>query len=349
MRAKLTNDVRMQRLGRSWSQEELARRSGLSRAEVSAIETGRLVPSTLAALALADSFECRVEHLFRRDGASRVSPPGWAWAPRSEPARYWRAEVGGDQRLFPFEPGPAGNPPHDGLWATDQPVPEALDFLGSRTLIMASCDPAAGLLAAELAKSFGMRLVVFSRSSRAALALLQQGFVHLAGIHLAANGAGHASIVATELGPSFNLIRGASWEEGIALSPGIRVPSVSSAVSAKLRWVGREAGSGARQCLDELLGPKRAPRREALDHRGVAEAVRCGWADAGVCLRLTGEEAGLDFLSVRHESYDLVFAHSFKDDPRFNALISALRSTDYRKRLGELPGYGSSETGELIS
>ena len=54
---------------RGWSQEELARLSGLSRAGVSAIETGRLIPSAAAALALAAALECRVEDLFRLQGA----------------------------------------------------------------------------------------------------------------------------------------------------------------------------------------------------------------------------------------------------------------------------------------
>ena len=46
---------------------------------------------------------------------------------------------------------------------------------------------------------------------------------------------------------------------------------------------------------------RRRPHR-ALDHRGVAEAIRAGWADAGICLRLTSDEANLSFLSVRRES-----------------------------------------------
>ena len=62
---------------RGWSQEELARLSGLSRAGVSAIETGRLIPSAAAALALAAALGCRVEDLFRLHGAE---PQQAAWA-----------------------------------------------------------------------------------------------------------------------------------------------------------------------------------------------------------------------------------------------------------------------------
>jgi molybdate-binding protein len=85
----------------------------------------------------------------------------------------------------------------------------------------------------------------------------------------------------------------------------------------------------------------------ASDHRGVAEAVRSGWADAGVCLRLVSEEAGLDFLGVREAAYDLCFPARWEEDPRIQALLEAVRSPAYRQALGELPGYDSAETGDL--
>ena len=80
----LRNSLRQHRNLRGWSQAELARRAGLSRPAVSAIETGRLVPSTAAALALAAALELRVEELFRL--AASDSPPAeeWAWKPSEE-------------------------------------------------------------------------------------------------------------------------------------------------------------------------------------------------------------------------------------------------------------------------
>jgi molybdate-binding protein len=155
-------------------------------------------------------------------------------------------------------------------------------------------------------------------------------------------------VVRDDLGPGFRLLRVARWEEGIALSPSRKLTSVRAAQRSDLCWIGRENGSGARQCLDELLGSRRAmPRCIATDHRGVAEAIRSGWADAGVCLRLVSEEAGLDFLGVRLEAYDLCFPARWEEDPRIQALLDVVRSASYRRTLGELPGYNSAETGEL--
>jgi molybdate-binding protein/DNA-binding XRE family transcriptional regulator len=351
-RPALVNRVRDHRLRLGWSQEDLARRSGLSRTGVSAIETDRLVPSASAALALAAAFGCRVEDVF---ALPRPAPEGasWAWEPVKTPCRYWQAEVGGRAWLYPVEPSPAGLIPHDGVArAAGAAAPGGSD--PNATLVVAGCDPAVGLLAPVLAQAAGVRLVALARSSRAALELLRRGLVHVAGVHLARPGEGegdsdgdsNAAAAREALGPGHVLLRAARWEEGIAFAPARRFDSVAEAVRADLRWVGREVGSGARQCLDELLDGRRPPRRLAADHRAVAEAVRSGWADAGVCLRLAGEEVGLGFLGVRREAYDLCFPEPARDDPRIQALVNAVRSASYRRLLGELPGYDSSATGE---
>jgi molybdate-binding protein len=191
--------------------------------------------------------------------------------------------------------------------------------------------------------------LAFQRSSRAALTLLGDGLIHCAGVHLSRSDdpEGNAGIIRRELGAGYNLLRVAHWEEGIALAPGLKVKSVGAALRSNLRWIGREDGSGARRCLDEILDGRKGPEHLAADHRGVAEAVRSGWADAGVCLRLVGEEAGLDFLGVRQEAFDLCYPTRWEDDPRLKALVRSVRSPTYRRALGGLPGYDSTVTGVL--
>jgi len=346
--AELQNHVKTLRMTRGWSQAELARRAGISRAAVSAIEISRLVPSVAAALSLASALGCRVDALFALDGANGVAPV-WAWPPAAEPCRYWEAEIDGRTLLYPVESSGLGVIGHDGIFQNGALEPGS-QTIPSQTLVMASCDPAAALLAAELARNTGYRLLVLPRSSSEALRLLGSKLVHVAGVHLAKVGQkqGNAAAVKSRLGKGFSLLRVARWQEGLALAPGLGIKSVSAALRRKnLRWIGRDAGSGARQCLDELLANREKPRREARDHRGVAEAIRCGWADAGVCVRLVSEEAGLEFLTVRDETYDLCFAAEVADDPRIAALIEAVRSDSYRRLLGELPGYDTTHAGEL--
>jgi len=347
----LQNTVKALRLARGWSQAELARRAGISRAAVSAIEIERLVPSVAAALSLAGAFGCRVDGLFSLN-TGHNAVPNWAWPPRGDlgcdPCRFWHAEIGGRTMLYPVEAGSLGVIGHDGIFAGGLAEPRSQN-LPEQTLVMASCDPAAALLAAELARATPYRLLVVPRSSSEALRLLGRNLVHVAGVHLAKAGQrrGNAAAVKRQLGSRYTLLRVARWQEGLALAPGLGIRTVAGALRKKLRWVGRETGSGARQCLDELLEHRETPRREARDHRGVAEAIRCGWADVGVCVRLVSEDAGLEFLSVRDETYDLCFSSESGVDPRIQALVNAVRSESYRHLLGELPGYDTAQAGEL--
>lgn len=356
---RLDNVVRAFRERRGWSQQDLSDRAGLSRAGVSAIETGRLAPSTAAALALARALGCTVEDLFRlRSAAPAEADDGpWAWLPPPSRAacRYWRATLGGRSLAYPVEVSPLGLPAHDGV-SRDGGFDDLPHVDADRTLVVACCDPAAGLLADALARTDGFRLIVLSRSSRAALDLLARGLVHAAGVHLVRSDdpAGNVDAVrraAPALG-GFRLLRVADWDEGIALSPSLRVSTFREAVRPPIRWIGREPGSGARDCLDEVFleaegGAPSLAMGSARDHRGVAAAIRDGWADAGVCLRLASDEADLAFLSVRREAYDLCLPDPLDGDPRVRALIKAVRSAPYRRLLADLPGYDVATTGTL--
>ena len=117
---------------------------------------------------------------------------------------------------------------HDGIASRD-PVARhgaaSSDGDPSRTLVVAGCDPAASLLAAEYARQTGQRMIVLRRSSGAALRLLKQRRVHVAGVHLSAAGErhGNAEIVSREIGLPVLLLRLAEWEEGIAVSTSQRV------------------------------------------------------------------------------------------------------------------------------
>lgn len=343
------NRVKSRRLARGWSQQELADRAGLSRAGVSAIESGRLAPSVNAALALGRALDATVEALF---DVQRGEPAEHEWAtpPNRSPVRYWKARVG--DRVWSYPVGEDGLQLdwHDGIY-DDGAFHDRGDAAADHTLVLAGCDPAAGLLAAEYARQFQFRMIVLRRSSTAALELLVAGKVHAAGIHLGRSGAksDNSHVAHLRLGADCELVRVAAWEEGLAIGSRLTSSTIRGLVRAKAHWVGREEGSGARQCQDEILGSRPAPRRIAYDHRSVAAAIKCGWADVGPCVRLASEEAGLQFIKVSQRDYDICFRREAEDDPRISALLATLRSTRYRARLAELPGYYTTHTGELFS
>lgn len=331
--------VKALRQARGWTQDELAQAAGLSRTGVGAIEAARLVPSVAAALGLARALSCSVEELF--GAASQATQVAFAWQPAAFPCRYWAAEVAGQILLYPVESGPCGGLMHDGVARHATDIPSRLEAAQS-SLVVATCDPAAGFLATAYRREAGGRMLVFTRASGEALELVERGLVHVAGIHLAAThdrGGNVAQVAGLGLKREFDLLRVAHWEEGLACEPGARLRSAAAAARASLRWVGRPAGAGARRCQDELLGARRSPRHVARDHRGVVEAIRSGWADVGVCLRLASEEGQLAFLPVSEENYDLCFRRDQAADPRIVALTRAVRSTEYRGLLNDLPGY----------
>jgi molybdate-binding protein/DNA-binding XRE family transcriptional regulator len=335
---------------RGWSQLELARRAGLPRSSVGAIEAGRLTPAVTAALALAAALECSVEELF---GNSRevTAPtgPGWAWAPRQDPARYWEAEVDGRRLLFPVE-APALNPqPHDGISGRGV-LHGGKPELARATLVLACCDPAAGLLATAYARETGGRLIVLPRGGATALELLRRGLVHVAGLHYSTSEQPDGNRLRVQSGTAgkFQLIRAAEWETGVAVANSSGFRSVSSLVRHPHRWALREPGSAARECLDQLIEGVRVSGHVVASHQAVADAVQAGWAEAGLCVRLPATDAGLDFLPVRKEQLDFCFATPSAHDPRIRALVRLLRSRTYRQELSELPGYEARETGTLV-
>ena len=339
------------RQSRQWTQADLAGRSGVSRAEISAIETGRLVPSVTVAVKLATVLEESVEAVF--GGANENAAQEWAWPADTDDARVWQVSINGRRVLYPVEPTAAGAIPHDGrtgkhdlhLLGTASPSPE-------RTLVFAGCDPLVGFLVHEVAVAHGIRVLPLLRSSAHALELLRRGLVHVAGVHCT-DGAGRSSnddTVRTTLGAGYNLVHQLRWDAGIAVWPQRREKTASALLRARVRWVNREEGSAARSVFDALLATRRRPagyEHVVRDHRAVAATVSSGWAEAGLCVKPAAAEARLGFIPLQQEAYELCMARSLLDDPRMQAVMAVLRSSTYRQWLSDVPGCSARNTGDV--
>lgn len=336
---------------RGWTQADLAARTGASRAEVSAIETGRLVPSVAVALKVARALGEPVEGVF---GAIDERPQlDWAWPAATADPRVWHASVNGRRLLLPVEPTAAGVIPHDGradggslhLLGSDAKTPE-------RTLVVAGCDPLVGFLVRELAAAHGIRLLPLLRSSAQALELLRRGLVHVAGLHYTdTDGRGtNDDVVRKTLGPGYRLIHQLRWDAGIAVWPRRRERTPRALLRAGVRWVNREEGSAARHVFDTLLAARRRPDgydHVVRDHRAVAATVSSGWAEAGPCVRPAAAEAQLGFIPLQQEAYELGVAEAQLDDPRVRALVAVLQSSIYRQWLQDVPGCDAAHTGDV--
>lgn len=67
---RLANRIRVARAELGWSQDDLARRAGVTRQTVSSIETGQYGPSALLAFVLAEELGKRVDELFFLSGGA---------------------------------------------------------------------------------------------------------------------------------------------------------------------------------------------------------------------------------------------------------------------------------------
>ena len=70
----MNSRLRVLRAERQWSQAELARRLGVSRQTINAVETGKYDPSLPLAFRIARLFERQIEEVFAdRDGQAKES------------------------------------------------------------------------------------------------------------------------------------------------------------------------------------------------------------------------------------------------------------------------------------
>jgi len=363
---ELLSRVRALRLARGLSQAELARRAGITRQALSAIEAGRYFPNTAVALRLARALRCRVEDLFGLAGVPPSFSVELAGPPDPTAARLVVVNVRGRWVGHPLGEGKGlqeGFVPADGL-LTDPERPEltAAPERLERTALVLGCDPALSILAAHVERlnpEVGLRWL--GAPSGAALAALAQGHAHIAGSHLPDPDGREYNLweARRTLGRVGGLVVAfAAWELGFAVRAGnpkgIRGPA--DLARPDVRLVNREPGSGSRTLLDGLLAragvdPGQVEGYDFLvgSHLGVARAVAGGGADVGVTLRAAARALGLDFIPLAEARFDLVIPRDLLDHPAVAALLDVLQRRSFRAELGALPGYDVGRTGTVVA
>ncbi len=120
-------------------------------------------------------------------------------------------------------------------------------------------------------------------------------------------------------------------------------------------YVNRQKGSGTRNLLDGRLRSHGVSQdtvkgytRELNTHIAVAAAIARGTADVGLGAQSAASAAGLDFIPVAKERYDLVLLQESALKPPLNLIPDIVAGEEYRKMLTSLPGYDTSATGRTI-
>jgi putative molybdopterin biosynthesis protein len=193
---------------------------------------------------------------------------------------------------------------------------------------------------------------------------LQRGEVVAAAIHfhgadMSGNAAEDANITALRAIPSLHdavLVGVARREQGLLIAPGNpkNLRSLSDVITSGAQMATRQPGAGAQLLLEALLAKlgtnlKSLRRREqpSLTGPDLAASIRNGQADCGIATRAAAKSAGLDFVPLLWESFDLLMRQrSFFRSP-MQALTAFLREERLARRAIDLGGYDTVNAGRI--
>jgi putative molybdopterin biosynthesis protein len=116
--------------------------------------------------------------------------------------------------------------------------------------------------------------------------------------------------------------------------------------------VNRNAGSGTRVLVDQMLRGQRPPgyANQPKSHNAVAAAIAQGRADWGFAIEPVARMYGLRFLPVAPEEYDFILVESWRDRPALSAFKAILRDEEARRRISALGMQpADDEAARLIS
>jgi putative molybdopterin biosynthesis protein len=145
-------------------------------------------------------------------------------------------------------------------------------------------------------------------------------------------------------------------EQGFLVPPGnpLKLGSIEDVATTRARIAMRPKGAGAQLLL--LASLQRA--KVSLDRLAVvtplcptgpdiAQAIRAGRADTGIATRGVAKAAGLDFVPLVWEPFDLVMRQRDYFQPPLQSLFNFLHSEELVARARELGGYDLSGAGTV--
>jgi excisionase family DNA binding protein len=204
-------------------------------------------------------------------------------------------------------------------------------------------------------------LASLPEGSEAGLRRLARNEVALAAIHLHRldHDDDNANIEAVAHAPGLHdavLIAFARREQGLVVAPGnpLALSDLASAAERGATVAQRPAGAGAQLLLVALLARARLALKQlkllhplCVTGSDLAEAVRTGRADCGVASRSVAVPAGLDFIPIVWERFDLVLRQRDYFLPGPQALFRLIHAGGLRQRAEELGGYDVTAAGSV--
>jgi len=235
--------------------------------------------------------------------------------------------------------------------------PEGLAPADPMPIVGGSHDP---LLEWALRES-GAGLATLPEGSEAGLARFARGELVAAAIHLHAveRAETDANVEAMRREGAYHdavLVAFARREQGLLVAEGnpLKLSAIGDLMATRARVATRPRGAGAQLLLEALLA-RAGQGIEAIQAveppcptgPDVAQAIRAGRADCGIATRSVANAAGLGFVPLQWEAFDLVIRQRCYFRPPIQALVTFLRSPTLAARARELGGYDVAEAGRV--
>ncbi|MGE0700508.1 MAG: substrate-binding domain-containing protein [Hyphomicrobiaceae bacterium] len=151
------------------------------------------------------------------------------------------------------------------------------------------------------------------------------------------------------------LIGFAAREQGLLVAKGnpLGIGSLEDAREARARLAQRPPGAGAQQLLLAMMSRSGLTLADfetplvAPTGPDIAQAIRAGHADIGIATRAVAAAAGIDFIPVAVERFDLLMRQRDSYRPPLQRLLALIRSPSFAARAAELGGLDVSGAGQV--
>jgi excisionase family DNA binding protein len=206
----------------------------------------------------------------------------------------------------------------------------------------------------------GCGLATLAVGSEAGLERFVAGEVTAAAIHLHAldDAEADANVAAMQAQGFYDtvLIGFCRREQGLLVAPGnpLRLKSIADVADKSARITVRPKGAGAQLLLLALLAQAKLTYSHLtiatpVSPTGpdIAQAIRAGRAQCGIATRSVANAAGLDFVTLTWERFDLVLRQRDYFQPPMQTLMTFLRSTEFAARAKEMGGFDVEGAGAV--
>ncbi|MBI3144635.1 MAG: helix-turn-helix transcriptional regulator [Pseudogulbenkiania sp.] len=207
----------------------------------------------------------------------------------------------------------------------------------------------------------GMAIDLKYRSSQDAVAALHAGECDLAGFHVPLGE--FQTPIAESYAEHFDwqehrIVHVVTRRQGLMVVRGNprKIYEIGDLARPEVRFVNRQPGSGTRLLLDMLLQKAQvAPaqvhgyEQAELTHAAVAAYIASGMADVGLGIETAARRFDLDFLPLQTERYFFLVRRTTLEHPALQTMIGALQTPEFRRDIGQLPGYDAAHSGVILS